>query len=362
MPISPLPISAIDAITPAFQHAKQQLFQPFRFSQWAKLALVGFLAGELTSGGCNTGSGFQMPTHTGGSQRLLDSALPHIDPAVLGALIAVLIVIGSILMILFLYVGSVMRFVLFDSVIGRQCEIRRGWSSRQGPGLRYFLWQLLLMLAFLAGLAILIGVPAAFAFAVGWLRSPHEHLVPLILGGMFLFFLLLAFLALWLAVHVFTKDFVVPQMALENITAIEGWRRLLPRLGAEKGGYAGYLAMKIVMSVGAAVIVGIIAFVVILVLLIPVGGAGVAAVLLGKTAGLTWNLYTITLAVLAACGALAIVMYVIALISVPAIVFFPAYSIYFFAGRYGPLDLLLHGTAALPAAPFIPPAEPQLGG
>ena len=40
---------------------------------------------------------------------------------------------------------------------------------------------------------ILVGIPAAFAFLVGWLRHPKEHMIPLILGGMFLFFVLLAF-------------------------------------------------------------------------------------------------------------------------------------------------------------------------
>jgi len=345
-----LPISAIDAISPAFQHTKQQLFQPFRAGQWAKLALVGFLAGELSSGGCGN---FQVPTHTGGSQRFAEFGLPNVDPALYAGLIALLIVLGTVFWILFVYVNSVMRFILFDSVVARQCAIRRGWNRRQRPGLRYFVWQMVFFFAMGVGLAILIGIPAALALAAGWFTQPKQHLVPLILCGMVLFLLVMAFVVIWLVVHVLTKDFVIPQMALENINAFEAWRRLLRKLNSEKGGYAGYIGMKIVMALGAAVVVGIITFIVILILLIPVGGVGVVAVLLGKTAGLTWNLYTITLAIVAACIVLAIVLYVIALISVPAIVFFPAYSIYFFAGRYAPLDALLH------PAPLIPPVAPQ---
>jgi hypothetical protein len=105
------------------------------------------------------------------------------------------------------------------------------------------------------------------------------------------------------------------------------------------------------------VIVGIATFIVILILLIPVGGFGVVAVMLGKAAGLTWNLYTITLAVVVGCLVLAVLFFVMSLISVPAIVFFPAYSIYFFASRYPPLDTLLH-----PVPPPIvppPPVPPQ---
>ena len=40
-----MPLSAVDAVSPATQHAKQQLLQPFRWGQWSRLALVGFLAG-----------------------------------------------------------------------------------------------------------------------------------------------------------------------------------------------------------------------------------------------------------------------------------------------------------------------------
>ena len=350
-----MPISAIDAISPAFQHTKQQLLQPFRFAQWAKLALVGFLAGELSSGGCNGGS-FQLPTHTGGGQRFVDFPLPNVNPMLFASLIALLIVLAGVFWILFLYVSSVMRFILFDSVIAKRCEIRRSWARRHGSGLRYFVWQLLFLLAMLVGLTVLVGIPAALALAAGLLKDPRQHMIPLVLGGMLLFFVVMSFILLALVVHVLTKDFVVPEMALENISAIEGWRRLLPMLKSEKGSYAGYIGMKIVMSLGAAVVVGIITFIVIIILLIPVGGFGVIAVMAGKTAGLTWNLYTITLAVVVGCIVLAVLLYVVSLISVPAIVFFPAYSIYFFASRYPALDALLHPPP--PAAFQFPPLSP----
>jgi hypothetical protein len=361
-----LPISAIDAVSPAFQHTKQQLLQPFRAAQWAKLALVGFLAGELSSGGCNGGS-FQMPTHPNGGQRFVDFGLPNVNPVLFASLVALLIVLGIVFWILFIYVSSVMRFILFDSVIAKHCEIRRGWARRHGAGLRYFVWQLLFLLAMVVGLTVLVGIPAAFAFALGWLKDPRQHMIPLILGGMLLFFAVMGFVLLWFVVHVLTKDFVVPEMALDDISAIEGWRRLLPMLKSEKGGYAGYIGMKIVMALGTAVVVSIITVIVVLILLIPVGGFGVIAVLAGKTAGLTWNLYTITLAVVAGCIVLAILLYVVSLISVPAIVFFPAYSIYFFASRYPALDELLRPpppvVPQIPsvAPPFLPPDLEPIG-
>lgn len=357
-----MPISAIDAISPAFQHTRQQLFQPFRIGQWARIALVGFLAGELTSGGgCN---GIQFPGNTSGARHFAGPSLPNINPGMLAGLVAFLIVFGILLWFLLIYLNSVMRFILFDTVIAKNCQIRRGWNLRQRPGQRYFLWQLLFFIAVPLGLALLVGIPAMFGFALGWFKEPKQHLVGLILGGMVLFFVFFAALITWLVIHVLTKDFVVPQMALEDISAFEGWRRLFPQLESEKGGYAAYILMKIVMTLGVAVIIGIITFIVILLILIPVGGLGAIAVLGGKAAGLHWDLYTITVAVVIGCILLALILYVISLISVPAMVFFPAYSIYFFASRYPALDALLHPAPPLPLPPETPPMppEPQAAG
>jgi hypothetical protein len=348
-----LPISAVDAISPAFRHTKQQLLQPFRFVEWAKLALVGLLAGELTSGGCSSPN-FQMPTHGGGPHRFLSLGLPSANPLLFAAMIAVLVVTGLVLLVLLMYISSVMRFVLFDSVVAKRCEIGRNWNRRQRPGLRYFLWQLLFSFVVLAVPIILIGIPAGVALAAGWFKNGREHIIPLVLGGIILFFLFLAWALLSFVVKVFTKDFVVPQMALEDVGAIEAWRRLLKMIESEKGGYAGYLGMKIVMALGAAMILAIVATIIIVIMLIPVGGIGVIAVLLGKSAGLTWNLYTISVTVIVGLVAIVAIVYLIALISVPATIFFPAYSIYFFAARYPALSYLLYPP---PAPTNIPVTE-----
>ena len=355
-----MPISSVDTIPLAFRHTKEQLFQPFRFGQWNRLAIVGLLAGELgSSGGCNGPSNFNFPQRTGSSQHLLDPGLWSTDPALFAALIAVLVVAGLLIGILLMYVSSVMRFILFDSILAKQCHIRQGWSRRQGPGLKYFLFKLLYLLTTVTGIVILVGVPAAFAFAAGWLKSPREHLAPLILGGIVLFFLLLGFVLLLAIIFVFTKDFVVPQMALENIGLTEGWRRLWRMMQAEKGGYAGYLGMKIVMAIGAAILVGVAALILGLIIAIPTIGLSVLAVLTGKSAGLTWNAYTITLAVVVGSILLAGFLYLVSLISVPVIVFFPAYSIHFFAARYPALAAALYPAPPQPAAATaVPPFEP----
>jgi hypothetical protein len=384
-----LPISAVDAINPAFRHAKQQLVQPFRFGQWARLALVGLLSGEMGSGGgCNSGSfRWPQPQHPSGSGKIIHAALPqhvfhaghtsqtanlagwppHWIPSA-GA-IALLVLAGLLLLVVLAYISSVMRFILFDSVVAKECHIREGWIRHRRHGLQLFGWQILLMLATSAAFIVVLGIPLAGAWAFGWFTHPREHILALVLGGalfLLLFFVLLLALGV---VHVMTKDFVVPQMALENLSAMEGWRRLWSRVDSERGSYAGYIGMKIVLAIGAGVLLGIVTFLVVLMLIIPVGGVGVIAIIAGAAAGLTWNFLTITLVVVACLILFAMLMFLASLISVPATVFFPAYSLYFFAPRYPPLAALMTqqvpiptGPSSLPSeAPPLPPTSAPLG-
>jgi hypothetical protein len=93
--------------------------------------------------------------------------------------------------------------------------------------------------------------------------------------------------------------------------------------------------------------------------LIPAGGLGLLAVFGGKAAGLTWNLYTISIAIVVGCMLLAVILYIVSLISVPATVFFPAYALYFFAARYAPLNALLHPAPPPPAVFYEPLSPPE---
>lgn len=354
-----MPISAVDTISLAFQHTKRQLFQPFRFWQWIRLAIVGLLAGELGSGGnVHIPSNYTSPH--GAPQNPMGLGFPKIDPALLFGLIGTIVVTGLIIAIVMLYISSVMRFILFDSVLRKDCHIRQGWTARQTPGWNYFFWKLGFLFATFGSAVILLGIPLAFAFSAGWLTHARDHVLALVLEGIVTLALLIIFVIAVAVVHVLTKDFVVPQMALEGIGPIEGWRRLWPMLQAEMGDYATYIVMKIVLAIGAAIAVGIISVILGLLFAVPVIGVAIAAVIAGKTAGLTWNALTITAAVVAACILFAIFMSLISLVSVPVIVFFPAYSIYFFAARYRPLSLALYpsteSAVTHPLPPDLPPA------
>ena len=341
----PPPLSAVEAISPAFHHTKRQLFQPFRFWTWARLAVVSLLTGEFAG-------------ESGGGQKpdeLLSLANPNWDwvweylPWVVAGVVIV-VAVGLIL----LYIASVFRFILFDAVLSDRCGLRQGWRRWQQPGSSYFLWQIGFSLVMMTVLAVLVGGPVYLAWRAGLFRQPDEHFGLLFAGGAILFFLFLGLAILGAVASLFAKDFVVPLMALENRGALDAWRRLLPLLRAEKLAYAGYVLMKIVLALGSAIIFGIIDVILLLILLLVFGVIGVAVVLAGQAAGLGLNVFTIALTILVSVVALSFVFFVLAFVSTPAAVFFQAYTLRFFGSRYPMLGDLLN--QAWPAPPATSPA------
>lgn len=359
----PALLSGVDAIAPAIEQTKRQLFKPFRFGRWARLAVVSFLTGELTgSGGWSGATNLNFPSGGGKSGKTTD-LLAFANP--LGERVMEYlpwILTGAtllfVLALLWIYVSSVFRFILLEAVLYDRCKLREGWRRWQTEGGSYFLWTIGFGLASLAGMSALVGGPLLIAWQAGIFRHPDQHLVLLIVGGVILFFL---FIALTLAIMLcgfFAKDFVVPVMAMENVGVLEGWRRLFPMMGAEKTAYLVYVVMKIVLALGSAILFGIIDVIVLLILLIPLGILGFIVVLLASAAGLSWNPATIAVAVVVGAGVLLALFFVMAFISAPATVFFQSYTLHFFGSRYPRLGEQLFPSNPLSSGP--PPSVAAL--
>ncbi|HTR27201.1 MAG TPA: hypothetical protein VMI10_24730 [Terriglobales bacterium] len=358
-----MPLSAVDCVQPAIQHTREQLFRPFQFSQWWRLALVGILSAELHSGGCNVPTNFnwarQRPSH------VLATAPPapfdRLDPARIAefaGLIIAIVVFAFIVGIIFLYVSSVFRFILFDSVLQRQCSIREGWRRWRRAGRRYFLWQIVLFIAQGLFLGVLLAVPLAIAAALGWFHNADQHVARTVIGVVALILLVLCWLLAAIVVQMLGKDFLVPVMALDDVDFADGWSILLSLLRPEPGAFAIYLLLKFVLGIAAAILFGIIALIPVLIVVVP----SVLVVVAAHSAGVGWNVATISLAVICGSVLFAFLIYLISFVCVPAIVFFPAYAIHFFAGRYPKLDAILHPAppAPVPAseAPPLPESPP----
>lgn len=343
------------------ERTKRQLFTPFRFRHWARLAIVVMSTGEFAGGGGGGGWGglgnLHLPNTSSSGKQL--SPLPSI-PDNLGATILEYwpwFVAGGIVVVLlavaFIYVASVFRFVLFDSVLNDRCELGAGWRKWQPQGSSYFLWTIGFGLASMTVMLVLIGGPVILAWRAGIFANPEDHILLLVVGGFLLLFLGLFLICASAVTAVFAKDFVVPVMALENRGVMDGWRRVLPMLGAEKGAFTIYVLMKIGLALGSAIVFGIINVFVLIGLIIPLGLVAVVVVLSGSAMGLTWTTLTICAAVLGGGVFLMLLIYVLSFISTPAMVFFQSYSLHFLGSRYPRLEIELARTA--PPARIVPP-------
>jgi hypothetical protein len=352
-----VPVSAVDCVQPAIQHTREQLFRPFRFSQWSRLALVGILAAELRSGGCSFPTNFNWPQ----TRRHEFAATPFpgldsFDPARIAefaGLIIAIVVLAFILGLIFLYISSVFRFILFDSVLNKRCSIREGWHRWRRAGRRYFLWQIVLVIAQGLFFGVLIAVPLAIAAALGWFHNLDQHIARTVIGVVVMVLLFLFFLLVAVAVQMLAKDFLVPIMALDDVDFADGWSRLLALIRPEPGNYAVYLLLKFVLGIAAAILFGILALIPAIVIILP----AVLVVVAVHSAGVGWSVATVSLAVTLGTFLFALLIYVVSFVCVPATVFFPAYAIHFLAPRYPKLDAILHPAPPMNAVPAseLPP-------
>ena len=367
-----MPLSAADAIGPAITRTKQQLFSPFRWRRWARLAVVCLLTGDFAGGGAGGHSGgFNYPGPRGRTGRTL-LALPHPDWSRLLPWLPWIIAgvaLLFLLVLLWIYVASVYRFVLFDSVLYDRCELKGNWQRWEPSGRSYFFWCLGLIAVSLIGCAAILGLPLFFAWRAGLFRHPDQHLAALILAGIALVAAVIIFALVVAVVALFAKDFCIPIMALEQVGVLAAWTRLRPILAMEKLAFTAYVLMKIVLAIGSAILFGIIGVIAFLVTLIPLGVLGVIVFFAGKALGLGLNVGTISILAVLGIVVLSGIFYLMAVVSTPPMVFFQAYALHFLGSRYSTLGNIVAppepetlppsaaGNSVLPGGPL--PIEPS---
>lgn len=353
--------SAVTAVDPAMQWVRAMLL-PFRLGTWLKMGLIGWLAGELF--GFN--AGFRVPAFSGGSSRqTTPPRIPNIHwPAQdIVLLIAFVLAMAVLLGLVLTFVYSRFRFVLFDSVITKDVAIGRGWRAYRSQGVRYFGFWLLLTLFFFAGLAAIIGIPLWNAFQQGLFHGGGENLreIVFLFGSMFLG-LFLFFLVTYVASTI-AKDFVVPLMALDDLSIGQAISALKKMIKAEPGAFAGYLGMKLVLYIVAGMIVAIAIMIIFLILMIPTGMIALITYEVFKNTGGALGVGVIIAAVLFGALLAAVGICLGLLCAAPVTAFFASYSLFFFGGHYPKLGALLwpEQPPPLPEAQNITPVSAMQG-
>ena len=347
--------NAVDCVSPAIDRAKWLLFKPFRWAVWWRLAIVA-----LAVSGEAIGNMFRIPDlvragrHAGKQDLVAGTGIGSVmrEPYMF-AIIALLAFLFLLLIFVHLYVGSVLRFVLFDAVSTGQYRLRAGWRKWHARGLRLFLVQLALAAIYLAFFGVCVGLPIYLGIRSGWFDRIKDNPAPLI--GLVLLaipaILIVAVISYIITVLLF--DFSIPILALEDVSGFAAFGRAWTMLKSAKGSYAGYMGMKLVLAFAIGLCIGIIHIILFFAILIPllVVGVGITA----ASPDMWKNPVVIAAAVTVGAVCLLILMFVAGLFQVPVVTFLQSYAVTFLSVRYPALWNLLY-----PAPPQPPPAPPAI--
>jgi hypothetical protein len=341
-------LSAADAIAPAWYHTRNLMLGPRNWRLLLKMAAVAVFA---NLGSFNTG--------INGSGHHTNSAGAVLPPAVMAFVIVAGIVIFCIGLVLF-YIGSRLQFVLFEVVLRRDTYIAPLWR-RYGAATWH--WIGLKILFFLV--AILCLAPFLIPFVIHLVhtvpsgQSNAAQIIPFLFSIFGFITAIFVVVILFGCAYALLCDFGIPSMAIEATPMRETVARIVRLIRAEPGQIALYLLLRTLLGFAAIFVAEIALFLIGLISLVPLGGAGVALWLgFHQTSSAGHIVLFAGWAILAvAFVALLVVLGIMAFGYVYT--FLQAYALYFLGGRYPLVGQYLEPLLPQPVYSYPPPAFPS---
>lgn len=342
------PLSATDAISPAWQHTRRLLLGPRDPRLFFKIAAVAFFA-EMLSGSFS----FSRPFH---SPHTASGASPAFTATIL-SIIFFAAVVGLILALVFFYLSSRLQFTIFHIVLRSKTTVTPIWRRY---GLATWRWMGLKILLFLCAFACLapILVPGVFLLidaVTHQSQGDNSHIVGFILIGICFVVLLILFAIALAIASVLLRDFGLPSMALEGTPLRETVRRVIALVRAETGQVSLYLLLRFCLAIAGGFIAELLIAILAIVVGAPLGGLGFGLWATLHTAGTAahagmiggWVILALALLTALAICAISLFGYLFT--------FLQAYAIFFLSGRYPLMGQLL----TEPPAPILPFSAPQ---
>jgi hypothetical protein len=329
-------ISPAGAISWALDDTLRLLFRPFDVWRWTKLSLLCLFLGGGTPTAAFQWSLSALPSDFRLTD-LLAAARQYV--AQHPSLIILVIVLTLALGLGFLYLRSVFRFVLVDSLVNMEVSLSSAWSALRPLGQSYFWWLVgtLVTLATTFSLMVIVAFPGlqvASSSGAGKLFATAS--LALILSLIVLLGLAVALLIM------LTDDLVVPLMYAERLPLASAWGELWQKMRHDPTSFVVYVLLRFVLSVGVSVAA--------LLFLVPLLiGVFSGAIIVGATVvmalhlvGLAWvwNLPTISLALAALVLLIAVVVIVLSGAGMPGQVFLQGFGLRFIAARSPSLKAL----------------------
>jgi hypothetical protein len=346
------PLSATEAISPAIEHTKT-LLRPFSLGLWLKLGLVAIFA-EM--GGQFIAPPFGNFSHHGSQTSGIGAIAGGITPLLVEILVAAAVV-GLLIGLGLLYLGSRLQLVLMDLVATRTTFVRPAWHRTASRTWRWIGGKVVFFLIVFAGVAVLAAGP--ILYFVRSMPAGNGQLGAAFVGSFILFFLALFFLILLIMLAIWVlRDFVLPFILFEDASFGDALRRASALIRNEPGPVLFYLFMKVVLSMAAGIAAELCIFAV----------AAVAAIPTGLVAFGLWTALhhsgpfgTVTMYIgFALLGVLFVAALLVAIVCLggATLIFYQAYALYFIGGRIPQVGILLQPPPpfypSMPAPPFAP--------
>lgn len=257
------PLSAADAISPAFSRTRALLMPPdpapgirapFRFGFFLKIATVAALT-QPNVYGFLFGMFFECVAILAG----VGGSLGHhaLNPGHLYPALAMMIAVAGFFMLAFgvfcTWLWCRLRFTVFDLAVHLHGQVARAWRPYGAQAWRFFGLMLLIGLGLLMLLAVTAGpLMLHFILAISHL-SPEQinnnpqlilsHVVPMY-GVIFLFFFLACI------VDAVTQDFILPPLAVDDARLGSAFSRFFEFVRGYPGRFALYLLLRFVLELG----------------------------------------------------------------------------------------------------------------
>ena len=214
----------------AWSRMKSLLFGPFDLGLWFVLGFTAWLAqlGESGLGGATSQISYTDPFDGVEWNRWADNAVgsarDFLSDGLTAAVMGLLVIVGLVIWLVFLWVSSRGRFMLLDNLVHRRTRVKEPWREFRAQGDSLFLWQVVYSLvASVTILGVVIGgfllwVPLAALSASALVAIP----LAILTGCLFFLVILVA-----IFIEFFLTAFVVPLMYRDRLTATQAWSRWL---------------------------------------------------------------------------------------------------------------------------------------
>jgi hypothetical protein len=263
---------------PAWDRMVRLLFRPFGIGTWFSFGVIFFLqscmeggsnsnfrvpsssgwGGGGGGGGGGTGSSGGATHHIGGALRGPFSGLPSsFDTGVIVGLLIGLAVALVALTLVALWLGTRGQMMAIRSVASGNALIGEAWTATGAAGRALFKFHLVLMGLGVVVFAPLVAVGVFLFLPIAREETSFDDAWPafLALGGV----AVLAALPFAL-VSALTSNFVAPVMLKEGLGARAAWKRFWNVARAHVGALFGYFILRIIFSIGAAIVGTIASF------------------------------------------------------------------------------------------------------